>query len=66
MFHSDGVDLYLKQIKYDIEYFLDGFIVMNVEQSRNNICFSLFTFSFDLSNDVNLWYPRLVTLANNI
>lgn len=60
VFHSDGVDLYLEQIKYYTRYFLDGFIVLDVIQTSNNIYFSLFTSSFDhLSIDVNIWHARL-------
>lgn len=37
--HFDGVNLYLEQIKYGIEYFLYGFIVMDIKLSPNMFFF---------------------------
>ena len=57
-FHAFGVDLYLDTIHYGYGYFLDGFIVLNVECFSRNSSFSLITSSVSDDN-VNVWHARL-------
>ena len=57
-FYAFGVDLYLDTIHYGSGYFLDGFIVLNVECFSRNSSFSLITSSVSDDN-VNVWHARL-------
>ena len=58
-FHNSGVDLYLNTNYYGCRYFLDGFIVLNVNCGDVNVCYSLFASSNSYENDVNMWHARL-------
>ena len=58
-FHKFGVDLYLGTIHYGSGYFLDGFIVLNVECFNHNSGFSFVTSSVSDDSDITVWHARL-------
>jgi len=53
-FHNNGVDLYLYTNYHGCCYFLDGFIILDVDYSHVNICYSLFTSFNQYDYDVNV------------
>ena len=58
-FHSTGVDFYLGGNYYGRGYFLDRFVVMDVDNEYSNVSFSLFASSNTSKVDVNVWHARL-------
>jgi len=65
-FSVHQTDLYLDTNYYGCGYFLDGFIVLNVDYDNANVCYSLFTSPNLYDNNVNVWHTRLGILANNV
>ena len=53
-FYNNGLDLSLDISYYDSEYFLDGFIVLDVDYCEVNVSYSLFTLYDSYENDVNV------------
>lgn len=58
-FHNNGVDLYLGTSYYGCRYFLNSFIIHNVDYGSFNVGYSLFVYSNSYDNDVNIWHARL-------
>ena len=58
-FHNNGVDLSLGTSYYGSGYFLNDFIILDVNYCEVNISYSLFTSSDSYENDVNVWHARL-------
>ena len=58
-FHRQGVDLFLEQQFCHYGYFLDGYIVIDIEQGLRNECFSYITYVVNYENDVEVWHARL-------
>jgi len=59
-FHENDVNMSLKTSSYGIGYFLDGFIVLDVDYNTYNVCFSLFASYTNYENDVTFmaWKAR--------
>ena len=62
-FHSNGVNFYLGSSYYGRGYFLDRFVVMDVDYGYSNVSFSLFASSNTSKVDVNIWHARLAHIG---
>ena len=58
-FHGQDVDLFLGQDYYGCGYFLNGFIVLDVEHDESNVYFFYFTQVVNYKNNEEVWHAKL-------